>query len=127
MTLVNSGVGKDFISDFNTNLILEYLLEYTENFTNKYLTKNQVKGFSMRCKFDKKSKIWQPRTFILPFFYREKKGDFIILTPLDILTVDDAIINTSDFYSNFHNVTKSLENSSPKGIPILLKILYGLC
>ena len=101
LTLVNSGVGKDFISDFTTNLIQEYLLEYTENFAKKYLTENQTKHFSIRCRFDKKTKLWQPRTFKLPYFFREKGGDFIILTPLDILTVDDAVINNSDFYSSF--------------------------
>lgn len=34
------------------------------------------------------------------------------MTPLDILTVEEAVINNSDFYSNFSNVTRSLENSS---------------
>lgn len=112
LTLLNSGVGKDFISDFTTNLILEYLLEFTEDFAKTHLQKNQIKDFSIRCRFDEKTKIWQPRTFKLPYFFREIKGDFIILTPLDILTVDDAVINNSNFYSNFHNVTRSLENSS---------------
>lgn len=112
LTLLNSGVGKDFISDFTTNLIQEYLLEFTENFALKYLKENQIKNFSIRCRFDEKTKIWQPRTFKLPYFFREKNGDFIILTPLDILTVDDAIINNSDFYTNFNNITRSLENSS---------------
>jgi len=112
LTLLNSGVGKDFISDFTTNLIQEYLLEFTENFANKYLNKNQIKDFSIRCQFDEKTRIWQPRTFKLPYFFREKGGDFIILTPLDILTVDEAVINNSDFYSSFYNVTRSLENSS---------------
>lgn len=112
LTLLNSGVGKDFISDFTTNLILEYLLEFTESFAKKHLKNNQTKDFSIRCQFDEKTRIWQPRTFKLPYFFREKGGDFIILTPLDILTVDEAVINNSDFYSNFHNVTRSLENSS---------------
>ncbi|WP_163401502.1 hypothetical protein [Flavobacterium fluviatile] len=112
ITLLNSGVGKDFISDFTTNLIFEYLLEFTENFAKVYLKENQLKSFSVRCRFDKQLKIWQPRTFKLPYLYREGNGDFIILTPLDILTVDDSVINNSDFYSNFNNVTKSLENSS---------------
>lgn len=112
LTLLNSGVGKDFISDFTTNLILEYLLEYTESFAKNHLKENQIKEFSIRCRFHKETKIWQPRTFKLPFFFRENGGDFILLTPMDILTVDDSIINNSDFYSSFNNVTKSLENSS---------------
>lgn len=112
LTLLNSGVGKDFISDFTTNLIQEYLLEFTEDFAKKYLKNNQTKDFSIRCQFDKKTRIWQPRTFKLPYFFRQKGGDFIILTPLDILTVDEVVINNSDFYSSFHNVTRSLENSS---------------
>ncbi len=35
LTLVGSGIGKDFISDFTTNLMLEYLLEYTQSFALK--------------------------------------------------------------------------------------------
>ena len=58
LTLVKSGVGKDFISDFTTNLIQEYLLEYTENFASKNLDKTQIKEFSIRCRFDKKTKTW---------------------------------------------------------------------
>jgi hypothetical protein len=112
LTLLNPGIGKDFISDFSTNLILEYLLEFTECFAKKYLQDNQTTEFSIRCRFDISSKTWQPRTFVLPYLFREKNGDFILLTPLDILTVDDAVINNSDFYNNFNNVTRSLGNES---------------
>ena len=112
LTLLNSGVGKDFISDFTTNLILEYLLDYTQKFAKKYLNENQVKTFSIGCVFDENTKTWQPRNFILPYFFREINGDFIILTPLDILTIDNSIINNNDFVSNFRNVTNSLENVS---------------
>lgn len=110
LTLLNAGVGKDFISDFTTNLIFEYLLEYTQSFAVKNLEDNQIADFSLRCIFDAKTKIWQPKTFKLPYFYRETSGDFILLTPLDILTVDDAVINNGDFESNFKRVTNSLEN-----------------
>lgn len=112
LTLLNSGVGKDFISDFTTNLILEYLLEYTQTFALEFLEDHRVEEFSIRCRFDKRTKTWQPRTFKLPYLFRESNGDFIILTPLDILTIDDAIINNTDFVSNFRNVTWSLENES---------------
>jgi len=110
LTLLNKGVGKDFISDFTTNLIQEYLLEYTQKFALKYLDESQIKEFSIRCSFNEITKTWQPKTFKLPYFFREINGDFIILTPLDILTIDDAIINNTDFYSNFDNITKSLPN-----------------
>ncbi len=112
LTLVKSGIGKDFISDFTTNLILEYLLEYTEEFASKHLNQNHIKEFSIRCRFDKITKTWQPRRFKLPHLFREKNSDFIILTPLDILTIDDATINNDDLISSFSNVTRSLENES---------------
>lgn len=112
LSLLNPGVGKDFISDFTTNLILEYLLEITQEFAIENLKKNQIKEFNIRCKFDINTKTWQPKIFKLPYFYRETNGDFIILTPIDILTIDDAAINTSDFYSTFFKVTRSLDNSS---------------
>jgi len=83
LTLVGSGIGKDFISDFSTNLILEYLLEYTQAFAQKYLSSHQRKIFSVRCVFDSELSIWKPKQFELPYFYLEKAGDFILLTPVD--------------------------------------------
>ena len=111
LTLVGKGIGKDFISDFTTNLIVEYLLEYTETFANKYLQENQKKIFSVRCKFDKRFNIWLPKNFTLPYFFHEKEGDFILLTPLDILTKDEAFICHGDLYKSFRKIARSLENS----------------
>jgi hypothetical protein len=112
LTILNSGVGKDFISDFTTNLIFEYLLNYTEEFALKYLKPNQIREFNIRCVFDEKLKVWLPKKFKLPFFYLEDNGDFIVLTPIDILTKDDSIINNNEFYSNFKSVANSIDNLS---------------
>lgn len=112
LTLVGAGIGKDFISDFTTNLMLEYLLEYTEKFATKYLQPYQKKAFSIRCKFDENYRVWCPRTFELPYFFHEKNGDFILLTPLDILTKDDSFISHSELTSKFRSITNSIGNSA---------------
>lgn len=112
LTIINKGVGKDFISDFTVNLIYEFLLNYTQNFAIKHLKQGQYKEFSIRCIFDRKTRTWQPKIFKLPFLYRESNGDYIILTPTDILTKDEAVINNGDFYSSFNRITNSLNNSA---------------
>lgn len=113
LTLVGSGIGRDFISDFTANLALEYLLKYTERFAKKHLAPNQRASFSVRCSYDKKLKTWQPKNFELPYFYRGgDSGDFIVLTPLDILSKDDAFISHSSFVGQFRSVTNSLDNTS---------------
>jgi hypothetical protein len=111
LTLVGSGIGKDFISDFTANLMLEYLLEYTQSFAKKYLKPHQRKNFNIRCTFDENLMIWKPREFELPYFHLEKDGDFILLTPIDILTQDDSFISHSELKGNFKKITNSIGNS----------------
>lgn len=110
LTLLGEGIGKDFISDFTTNLILEYLLEFTEKFAKLHLRSDQRKKFSIRCNYDQKLKIWKPREFELPYFYLQNDPDYIILTPLDILTKDDSFINQADLVNKFTRITTSIGN-----------------
>ncbi len=56
--------------------------------------------------------LWKPKEFVLPYFYLEKGGDFILLTPLDILTKDDSFICHNDLVSNFRQIANSIGNSS---------------
>lgn len=111
LTLVGAGIGRDFISDFTTNLMLEYLLGYTQDFALKHLRADQRKLFSVRCKFNQELMTWTPKSFTLPYFYMEN-GDYLVLTPLDILTKDDAFICHSDLTSQFRRITNALENAS---------------
>lgn len=111
LTIMNPRVGRDFISDFTTNLIFDFLLQYTQTFALKYLSKSQIKEFSINSVFDKRFNRWMPKKYQLPYLYLEGKGDFIILTPLDILTKDEAAINNSEFYSNFQSVANSIKNA----------------
>ncbi|TDR42103.1 hypothetical protein DFR29_109159 [Tahibacter aquaticus] len=113
LTLVGEGIGRDFISDFTTNLAQEYLLEYTEKFAKTYLSPHQRAFFSIRCRFDEESLVRQPRLFELPYFYKNgDSGDFIILTPLDILTKDDAFISHGDLARRFRVIANALDNAS---------------
>ena len=113
LTLVGSGIGRDFISDFTTNLMLEHLLNYTQDFAKSHLGAKQRKAFSVRCVFDADLMLWKPKIFELPFFYKgDREEDFILLTPIDILTKDDAFICHGDFTSRFRQITNALENSS---------------
>ena len=113
LTLVGSGIGRDFISDFTTNLMLDYLLEYTQKFARLYLQESKRKEFSVRCTFDSNLMIWKPKTFELPYFFKgANEEDFLILTPIDILTKDDAFICHGDFTSKFSQITNALDNST---------------
>lgn len=113
LTLVGSGVGRDFISDFTTNLMLEFLLSYSEQFACQHLSQSQRKTFTVRCRFDHTLMVWNPRSFELPYFYKgDRDEDFILLTPVDLLTKDDAFICHSDFTSQFRNVANSLDNAA---------------
>lgn len=110
LTLVGSGIGKDFISDFTTNLMLEYILEYTQRFARKTLSPHQRKVFSVRCSYDEELMVWKPKEYELPYFYLEEDGDFILLTPLDILTKDEAFICHSELTGNFRRIANSIGN-----------------
>lgn len=112
LTLVGSGIGRDFISDFTTNLMFEYLLEYTQKFALENLEEKHRKVLSVRCSFNEELMTWTPKEFILPYFYLEEDGDFLLLTPLDILTKDEAYICHSDLKNQFRRITGSLENTS---------------
>lgn len=113
LTLVGSGIGRDFISDFTTNLMFEFLLSYTEKFAKQHLSDQQRKIFTVRCSFDRELMVWQPKSFELPYFYkRDRDEDFILLTPVNILTKDEAFICHSDFTSQFRTIANSLDNTA---------------
>jgi hypothetical protein len=48
LTLFDSGVGKDNVSDFTTNLIKKYLLDYTQEFARQHIDPALVKTFPIQ-------------------------------------------------------------------------------
>lgn len=94
--LISSGVGRDNISDFTTNLIQDFLCRYTEDFAKKHLLENQTNTVWInRAVFNYSTEAWERRSYTLPWY----EGDFIVLTPKDILTRDDTWISRGDMIS----------------------------
>lgn len=107
--LFNVGVGRDNISDFTTNLIYPFLLEYSEAFALQYLKDNQCKKVKVaKAYFNYVLERWMPKTYTLPYF----NGDFLLLTPKDLLTKDDTWINRNDLTSHYSEAVRGIPNSA---------------
>ncbi len=109
LCLIESGVGRDSISDFATNLIKGFLCKYTQEFAIKYIEPNRLKEIPVtHVEFNYKTKSWVTKKFILPYI----DGDFVLLTPKDILTKDKEWINKDDMIRDFDDIVSSLPNDS---------------
>ena len=109
LMLIRSGVGKDKISDFTTNLIKGFLLRYTEKFAQKYIKPEKRKSFHVsHVEFDYERSYWKSGYFDLPAL----NGDFVLLCPEDILTKDDVWINKDDLRRDFPQIRDAIENDA---------------
>ncbi len=107
LCLIDQGVGRDMISDFTTNLIKDYLLSYTQSFAQRHISPEQrAKRSIQKAKFNYELGRWMPESYELPIY----KGDFVILTPKDILTKDEIWINHSDLVNRFEDIPTAVEN-----------------
>jgi hypothetical protein len=107
LCLIDSGIGRDNISDLVTNLIKGYLLDYTQRFAVTHLRPAQRRRLVLpKASFNYELEVWEARPYDLPFH----SGDYIILTPLALLTKDEVWINRADVYSDFHEVVPSIGN-----------------
>lgn len=107
LCLIKDGVGKDSISDFTTNLIKKYLCEYTQEFALKNIHKNRLKEVNVsHSEFNFKTRRWMSSRYTLPYI----DGDFVILTPKDILTKDEAWINKHDVVGDFDEIVAAIPN-----------------
>lgn len=105
--LFEIGVGKDNISDFTTNLTKEYLLNYTESFAIKNISPESLNVVHVdKAYFDYDLERWMPKEFTLPYIF----GNYVILTPRDILTKDDNWINGNDLRGDFKRICNSIPN-----------------
>jgi hypothetical protein len=105
LCLISDGVGNDKISDFTTNLIHGYLLSYTEQFAKQYVSAEFLREMAApRVRFNYMTESWESGRFILPYC----KGEYVLLTPKDMLTKDDTWINRSDLVRDFESIPDAL-------------------
>lgn len=105
LCLVEDGIGRDNISDFATNLIKGFLLEYTQRFALAHLRPEQRRSVTVdKVRFSYDTEVWRPASFVLPHIF----GDYVILTPRDLLTKDESWINRHDLFHQFEGVIESV-------------------
>lgn len=101
LCLIEPNVGRDMISDFTTNLIKWYLLKYTQTFALEHIENRFCKSVNVRrVRFNYETEAWESGQFVLPFY----NGDYILLTPKDILTREDNWINRSDLFGEVDEI-----------------------
>jgi hypothetical protein len=109
LCLIGSGVGRDHVSDFTANLIKGYLLDYTQTFAIKHIAPELRKKFAVeKVVFNYETESWQAGHFDLPSF----RGEYVILTPRDVLTREDIWINKPELVARFDEIVAGLENAS---------------
>lgn len=109
LTLVKNGVGRDNISDFACNLICGYLAEYTQSFAEKNIHPSKLAKFTIKkYRFNYDTETWTSKTFTLPLHGKE----FVLLTPIDILTKDEAWITFHGMVEDYKEVLAAVENDT---------------
>ena len=109
LCLIDSGIGKDSVSDFTANLIKNYLCKYTEKFAKKYISQEMRKTFNVnKALFNYDIESWVNKEYDLPCH----NGDYVLLAPRDILSKDDNWINHKDLCNEFEKVVTSCSNAS---------------
>lgn len=107
--LIREGVGRDNISDFTTNLIIEYLCEYTQSFAKMHLKEIHLRQtWINNARFNYATSSWVRERYLLPWI----NNDFVILTPKDILTRDETWINRGDLIRSLDQIPSAIPDAS---------------
>ncbi|MFI5397680.1 MAG: hypothetical protein ACHQ9S_19255 [Candidatus Binatia bacterium] len=109
LCLVKDGVGRDNISDFTTNLIRCFLAEYTQRFASNHIDPSLRKRIHLtKVRFNYGTETWESDWFDLPWC----DGDYVLLTPKDMLTKDDTWINKTDLVDDFDRIPAAIPNDA---------------
>lgn len=107
LALVKNGVGRDHISDFTCNLICGFLAKYTEKFALEHLPKSKLGKFNIpKVTFNQTTETWAAKQFTLPKFGNQ----FVLLTPVDMLTKDESWISHQGLVEDYSEVLAGVDN-----------------
>ncbi len=110
--LVSDGVGRDNISDFTLNLILDFICRYTQEFAKAYIAPELRKiVWVKKAKFNYDTQSWQRMQYELPYI----DGGFVLLTPKDMLTRDENWINKGDMVRQFEEIPVAIPDKELRG------------
>jgi hypothetical protein len=89
------------------------LLEYTQEFAKKHIDPSLLKEFTVsHVSFNYKTNSWTSGIFLLPInLFLERKIDYVLLTPKDLLTKDETWINKTDLFNKFQDIVTSVSNN----------------
>ena len=112
--LVQSGVGRDNISDFTTNLIKHFICEYTQAFALANIAPEKRRQVWVdKAVFNYATQSWARRRYELPWLSRDQ--DFVLLTPKDILTREENWINRTDMIRDFESIPTAIPDGELRG------------
>lgn len=82
-------------------------MNYTQEFARRYIAKKfrEVRAVN-KVRFDYEREKWMPASFELPIF----DDDFVLLTPMDMLTKDDIWISRSELVSKFKKIASAVSD-----------------
>jgi hypothetical protein len=108
LTLIESGVGRDDVSDFTTNLIKNFLLDYTQAFAQRHIRTELRRRIAVeKVRFNYSTQVWESKSFDLPW----DGEDYVLLTPKNILTKDENWINRNGLVRDYNDIVQSVEDS----------------
>lgn len=111
LCLIDENIGSDNISDFVVNIIKQYFLEKTEKFAKTYLKEEQCRFCNVnKAYFDYDMEKWMPRKYYLPVY----NDEYIVLTPIDMLTKDTSWLNTKDMVERLPLIIEKIPNEQLK-------------
>lgn len=113
LALIRPRVGRDNISDFTTNLIKHFLLTYTQTFAVAHIDPALLSTFAVpRAAFNYSTESWATASYTLPAL----GPDFVLLTPIDLLTTDDTWINRADMVRKYPNLPPAVSDAEQRAL-----------